>query len=151
MIGKPFGSWLNPEIWQVSQPPFVFKVTGLCAVSQLTLRNRLDWSVLSMSSGVKLELESQGALGTKLVSTLTLKIPEPNSGVVTLTRRTLSLMNLEEVSTSPICFDGLIGTLSLWKLKGELSCCELLTSGSLQTCAQIFGFQTSTFQPEMPY
>ena len=87
------------------------------------------------------EQERVTGLGMKRESMLTLKIQGPNIGVATKVHyhvickvnRMLSLMNLEVVSTFPICSDGSTGTRFVWKLKGRLNRLWLLQSGFVQT------------------
>lgn len=50
-----------------------------------------------------------------------LRIHDPNSGVDTEVKRLLLLMNFGEISTFHIYYDGVIGTLSVWKSKVALS------------------------------
>lgn len=67
--------------------------------------------------GDRLVLENLEWPGQKGVLLLTLKIHCQNSGTDTVVRNTLSSMNLGELSTSPMYFDGSIVTQSLWRSK----------------------------------
>lgn len=96
---------------------YEFRVTGLSEQSALTLRSQLEWSELATYIGVELALESHGELGKKLGWMLTLKIPGPNSGAVTLARQTLYSMNLGEASMSHIYYGGWIVIRSVWRSK----------------------------------
>jgi hypothetical protein len=96
---------------------YEYNITGLYALSLQTIAHHLLWSDKFSSSVAELALESLAAHGMNRVFLLTLKIPEPNSGMVTEINQMLLSMNFEAVSTSPIYSGGSIGTLCLWRSK----------------------------------
>lgn len=115
--GTLFGNPPSPVVFSKSPPTYEFNITGLYALSLQTIAHHLLWSDKFSSFVVELALESLAAHGMKQVFLLTLKIREPNFGMVTEISRMLSLMNFEAVSTSPIYSGGSIGTLCLWRSK----------------------------------
>lgn len=83
-----------------------------------------------MFTGVQLVQESLGELGTLPVVTLTLRIPYPSSGVVTLVKNMLLLMNFVEASRFLMFSDGWTDIQSTWRLKARPCPCEQPSCGS---------------------
>lgn len=113
--GNRSGSPLFRDESVTCQPIFVFVVIELSPLLLATLLVRLLKSGLLSCIGVQLVVENQEGPSWKPESKLTLKIQEPSFGVGTVAKNLLSLTNLEELSTSPICSDGWIGTRYLLK------------------------------------
>jgi len=118
--GNQFGPPPSPEIWSRSPPMYVLQAIGPYNALELILNQYLLWSELAMSTGGKQVLESHEGHGPKPDWTLTLKILEPNSGVVIKVKQMLCLMNFEAVLTSPIYSDGWIDIRYVLKSKEEV-------------------------------
>lgn len=111
------GIWQNQVRYFESLQTYEYCITELSEQSQQTILCQLEWSELSMCSGVRLVLASHGVLGRKLDHSLTLKIHQASSGVDILVRKVLSSMNLEEELVSTTYSAGLTDTRSMWKSK----------------------------------
>lgn len=116
--GMQFGRWPSLADMMRSTNQFWFHIIVQSDVSLKTTFNHLLSLEQFLSFGEELVLESQGAPGTKLGWTLTVKTLEQNSGTAIAVRNMLSSTNFVEQSTYPIYLDGLTVTLSTWKLKG---------------------------------
>jgi len=132
LIGTPFEHKLFKETLLKYPATYMFGVTTNCEGLAKTTYNRLLWSELVMCTGVVLGLGNREEPGKKLDYMLTLRIRDPNSGMVTKVMNMLSSMSFEGASTSLTCSSGLIVIRSLWKLKDPVQCCELHQFGSLQ-------------------
>jgi len=106
--------------WKISPVTFMFDITFHSELLLRTVLRQILWREPVMFSGDLLELERVEEPGKRQEWRLTLRIREPNGGVVTRVRRMLSLMNLEEELTSPICYDGLTVIQSVWKRRDLL-------------------------------
>lgn len=115
--GMLFGNPPSPVEYSKSPPMYEYNITGHYVLSLQTIAHHLLWSDKFSFSVAELALESLAAHGMKQVFLLTLKIREPNSGMVTEINQMLLSMNFEAVSTSPIYSGGSIGTLCLWRSK----------------------------------
>lgn len=113
--GTWFGSWPSPEKYRKSHQIYEYNITAPLELSLLTIVHQLLWSDKFLYSQGELALESLAVRGMKQVYLLTLKIPEPSSGMVIEINQMLSSMNFEAVSTSPMYYGGSIGTLCLWR------------------------------------
>lgn len=97
LIGSQFGNQLETMMWTRSLRAYVFRVIGPYGQLDLTMQSLLQWNAYATSSGVSLELVNPDVPGMRLDTQLIVKIHEPNSGMVTRMKDTLSLMNFEEV------------------------------------------------------
>lgn len=120
-IGTRFGSLLLRTIYPASLAMFELCITGPSAVLLLIMEDLLQWKEKSGSSGEKLVLENPAEPGRRRDWTLTLKIPEPSSGMAMLAMKMLSSMSFEEELMFPICSDGWIAIRSSWKSKARQS------------------------------
>jgi len=111
---------------------YTFAVTTNSEELAKTTYNLLLWSELVQYSGVVLGLGNQEEPGKRQEWMLTLKIRDPNSGMVTKVTTMLSSMNFGVVSTSLTCSSGLIVIRSLLKLKAPQPYCGQDEFGSLQ-------------------
>lgn len=102
----------------ISQEMCLFDVMETLKKLEWILSNRSPSREKSMSIGEQLEQANQNAPGKKQRLMHTPKTPTPSSGMDTMVKKTLSLMNSEDSSQSPICSDGWTDTLSLLKSKG---------------------------------
>ena len=131
--GQEFGNLQKLVRTNKSPREFEYRIIGLSERFARTIQRQLEWSELVKFSGVKLELESRFELGTKQEWTLILKIPEQSFGADTKVRNMLSWMSFEELWTSPIYYDGWIGTHSTWKSKELIQLQDSIQCGSRQT------------------
>lgn len=118
--GNQFGPPPSPEIWHRSPPMYVLRVIGPYSQLEPIMSQFRQWSEDALSSGGELELVSRVEPGKRPEWTLTAKIHEPSSGVVTIVKQMLCLMNFEVVSTLPIYSDGWIDIQYVWKSKEEV-------------------------------
>lgn len=98
-IGSGCGSMLSEEMYCQSLPMYEFSITAHSARSLRTLANHILWNDLVLYSLDLLELENLGAPGKRPLFTLTLKIRDPSSGMVTEVKNMLllvCLINLDE-------------------------------------------------------
>lgn len=130
LTGTPSGVQQYLDNSWTSRLPFEFVLTGISERLREILLFRLQSNVLYTSSGVRVVLASQGELGKKLPSKLTLRIPAQSSGVAIGVKNMLSSMNLMEASTYPTSSAGSIGIRSSWKQKEELHLFKLAQFGS---------------------
>jgi hypothetical protein len=115
--GTEFGNTLRRDILKTFPQTYVYSIIGpYVPLKQISQYLKQLYDSVLCSAGEP-ELVSPDELGKKPVFLLTLKIHDPNSGTAIEINSMLSLMNFEEVSTSPICLDGLIGTHVLWRSK----------------------------------
>lgn len=96
---------------------FVIMVTSIRSVQ--IINNRILFSGLVESTGVRLAVAKVTRPGRRPGSMLTVKILALNFGVAMLINDMLSLMNLEELSTYPIFLDSSTSILSEWKQKAH--------------------------------
>lgn len=141
-IGNKYGSAPSGEITNRFRRIYEFVVIVRSEKSAMTTMHRLQWSAAAMSIGATLELGSQGLLGMKPVWTLTLRIPIPNSGVLTEVSGMLSSMSFVVASMSHTYSGGWIAIRSVWRLKEEVSHYVQNAFGSLPTYALMTGMQT---------
>lgn len=92
--------------------------------------------------GEEAERESHDEHGTKLDWTLTVKIPEPNGGMVTKAKRMLLSMNFVVTSESRTYSDGLTAIQFEWRLKAPAYPCWRPNYGLLRTSILEPGTQT---------
>jgi hypothetical protein len=120
MIGMQSEQRQKVEIYDPSQVMFSFAITfHYEPLLRITLRQLL-WRDNVMFSGDALEVVRVEEPGQRQEWKLTLRIREPNGGVVTKVKKMLLLMNFEEESTSPTYLDGWTDIQSVWKQKGLL-------------------------------
>lgn len=119
--GTEFGNTLNEGISCPYLPTYVLTVIGLSEQSALTLRDRCQWSELSMYSSVTLELGSHAKHGKTEEWKLTVKIPTVNSGAAIPASQVLSSMNFVAVSMSHTFSGGSIVIQSMWRSKDQAS------------------------------
>jgi len=96
---------------------FEWLVTGPYELLDQILAKLNQWKDVATSFGARLELVNLVEHGMKLAWKLTVRIREPNFGMVTNLNRMLLLTSFEEELTSLICSDGWTGIRSVWKLK----------------------------------
>lgn len=118
--GNPYWPPQSPEIWRVSTLPWSFVILVPCLESARNILNLLLSNDLFLSSGVAVDLANQDEPGMKPALMLILKIREANSGTAIVVKNMLLSMNLEEVSTLPIFYDGVTDIQSLWKSRDLL-------------------------------
>lgn len=141
-IGIKYGNLPNGEITNRFRRIYEFVVMVRCEKSAMTTMHQLQWSAAAMSIGATLELESRGLLGMKPEWTVILKIPIPNSGVLTEVSGMLSSTNFVVASMSHTYSGGWIVIRSAWRLKGQVSHYVQNAFGSLPTYALMTGTQT---------
>lgn len=139
--GMPSGRQLVPETSLPFLPMYAFVVTVHSKEFARIIWSRFLWCEVVQFFGVQPELAKVCVPGMKPVYKLTLKIPIRSSGVDTLVRNMLLSMNLEERSTSAICYDGWIGTQSEWSLKEQVSPLWPPSTGSQAICTPENGIQ----------
>jgi len=150
-IGMPSKSLLNEENWILSRVTSTFEVTSpsrelLAIIWSLLLSNEKLLFI-----GDRQESESLDSHGKKPVWKRTQRIQGVNFGMDTEIIRTLSSMNSEEVSISPIYSDGSTDTLVSWKLKVPQFHSVLKKFGLPATSTHEAGTQNSTSQQFLPY
>jgi len=96
---------------------FTFGITARLRKSLQHLRSLLLWNEKCLCSGVSQVLVRAEGLGKKPVWTLILRIPAPSGGVATEVKKLLLSMNSEEISGSPIFYDGWTVIQSWWRLR----------------------------------
>jgi len=114
-IGTLFGNKQLPVTYWPLKRPFEFNIIGHSVRSVQTILTLLLSNVKSLSTMDLQALESLGEPGKKQRGLLILRILDPSSGMDIEIKNMLCSTNFEEVSTSPIYFDGLIGTQFLWR------------------------------------
>lgn len=152
LIGSQFGKLPKPETWDQFRQISVFLVTGLYNQLQAIMRLLLeDHQSLLESFGASLEVVNLSKPGKKRENQLMLKIHDPSSGVHTLVKKMLLLMNLEEVLTSRTFLDGWMCMLVELKLKDQIDPCLPRTFGSPPMLNRDIGTQTSMSPQLMRY
>lgn len=132
LIGKPSGNRPRPGIWRPSPPTYEWSLTGHFErlVPTMTALDRLFAKF--GYTGAEVGLVNLGELGKKEAWMLTASVQGASFGMVTRVNRVLSLMNSEEVSTFPMCCDGVIGTRSVWRSKEAQDLLNARRSGLLR-------------------
>ena len=136
---------------RVNQSPQIFKyvvITNCDALVQ-TMYNLCLWNEVLKYSGAELGLGKVVSHGKKQGSKLTLKIQEPNGGMDTWAKLTLSSMNSGEPLISSIYCDGLIGIQFVWRTKVDQCHCQLQGFGLRRTLIQGCGIRMWT-QKQLP-
>ena len=142
-IGTPSSATLSEATWTQFPQMYIYGITLVSRESQRTMYNRLLWSELVQYSGVQLERGKVIELGKRPVWKLTLRTHLQSGGMDTEVKNMLSLMNLEELSTSRIYCDGSTSILSRWKQKEVRSPFSPNGSGSPPTYTQQVGTPNS--------
>lgn len=142
--GMP-SSWLHGQESLIPSPRmYKFVVTTNCDALVQTMYNLCLWNDLLKFSGAELGLGKVVSHGKKQGSRLTLKIREPNGGMVTWVRLTLSSMSSEEPLISSTYSDGWIATQYEWRTKVDQCHCQLQGFGLRRTLIQGCGIRMWT-------
>lgn len=114
-IGRVFGNLRPPGPWTKYVNPYWCLITTTSKELKPITSALLEFAEMWLFIGDELVVENLEKHGRKAAYLLTLKIHGPNSGMVINLNQMLSSMNFAGLSTSPICYDGLIVTQSLWR------------------------------------
>lgn len=121
---------------------YIFVITQVSEELAQTMHDQLLWSEVVQFCGARLELVKVTEPGKPLAWRLILKIPLPSGGVDTRAKKMLLLMNLEELSTYRIFYDGWTSIQSVWKLKDRPYLLKQRRSISPQTFTPEVGIPT---------
>jgi len=159
-IGTLSSSVQSQDNWSQFRQTFSFVVTAQLKESVLTIVDLLQWREWFLCTGEPPELVNLEGPGQRRAWRLILKvnisnddlfqIQTANSGMVTVARNILSLMNFVAQLGSPICSDGWTDIRYLLKLKAAHAYLQQRSCGSLPISILESGTQMWIPLPEMP-
>lgn len=141
---------LAPVTYVPSRVTYTFVIITHCERLLKTTWLQFQLKKKSMSSTELQVPERVNELGMKPVFRLILKTPGPSGGADIEIRKTLSLMNFEEILTWPIYCVGSTDTRYLWRQKEVHDHYQLNDSGLLATCLLNNGTPCWTQSPWTP-
>jgi len=107
-------NWVNST---TSLPTCTYVIIGPYVQLLQTMQCQLQSNVQFMYSGGELQLEKVSEPGARQVFRLTAKTLGASGGVDIDVKNMLLWTNFEEALTYHTCYDGVTGTLSVWKPK----------------------------------
>jgi len=131
--GQQYEQAQLPEIYPRCPMMYSFVVITNCGELAATAYNQFQWSELVQYSGGEVVLARVVGPGTRQVSKLTLKILEPNGGMVTTIMNVLSSMNSGVPLTFRTSYAGSTGIQFASSVKVPHCHCLPLASGSRPT------------------
>lgn len=141
-IGIESVYWRLPETSVRSPVKFTFVITRTCTRFAQTISSQFLSRGLALSTGALLALGNRTVPGWRPRLELTVKIRAPSFGAAMTINQMLLSMNLEELSTYPIFYDGWTDIRSVWRPRDLRDRSWQLGSGLHRTSTQRDGTQS---------